>query len=224
MPDATALIIAAAAMAALAGCAAWRIDAALKRRADADTLFWLAFAALLALVAGCLAAVPAGAGGAAAAAAVIATTAGTAWLGLREQRRAGTRRTAAAAGRLRSLEARHDAVLRRWAAYELDPALALDYPAMSDTRGPESRRVLAAMREALNRRRALGPEPAAASGQGSGTGSLLADYGAAVLALERALGAAEAAAGVQPSRGPAPLPGERPRGRVGPPGTPSTEA
>ncbi|MBJ2120723.1 hypothetical protein I6N91_06975 [Arthrobacter sp. MSA 4-2] len=224
MPAATALIVAAAAIAALVGCAAWRIDAALKRRADADTLFWLAFASLLALVAGCLAAVPAGAGGAAAAAALIATTAGTVWLGLREQRRAGTRRTAAASGRLRSLEARHDAVLRRWAAYELDPALALNYPAMTDTRGPESRRVLAAMREALNRRRALEPEPAAASGQGSGTGSLLADYAASVLALERALGAAEAAAGVEPTQGPARLQEEPQRRRVGPPRAPSPEA
>ncbi|TDK24712.1 hypothetical protein E2F48_12910 [Arthrobacter crusticola] len=223
MPDATALIVATAAIAALAGCAAWRIDAALKRRADADTLFWLAFAALLALLAGCLAAVPAGAGGAAAAAALITTTAGTAWLGLREQRRAGTRRTAAASGRLRSLETRHDAVLRRWAAYELDPALALNYPAMSDTRGPESRRVLAAMREALYRRRTLESEPAAASGQGAGTEPLVTDYAASILALERALGAAEAAAGVEPSRGPARL-GEPPRGRVGPPGTPSPGA
>ncbi|WP_159617277.1 hypothetical protein [Arthrobacter zhaoguopingii] len=222
MPDATALIVAAAAIAALAGCAAWRIDAALKRRADADTLFWLAFTWLLALVAGCLAAVPAGAGGAAAAAAVLSTTAGSAWLGLREQRRAGTRRTAAASGRLRSLEARHDAVLRRWAAYELDPALALDYPAMNDTRGPESRRVLGAMREALLRRRALGPEPAPE--QVAGTGSLMADYAASVLALERALGAAEAAAGVEPSRRPARLQEEPPRRRVGPPGAPSPEA
>ncbi|MHA7263042.1 hypothetical protein ACX80W_07535 [Arthrobacter sp. TMN-37] len=219
MRDATALIVAAAAIAALTGCAAWRIDAALKRRADADTLFWLAFTALLVLVAGCLAAVPAGAGGAAAAAAVVATTAGAAWLGLREQRRAGIRRTAAASGRLRSHQARHDAVLRRWAAYELDPALALDYPAMSDTHGPESRRVLAAMREALRRRRALESEPAAASGQGIGTESLLADYAASVTALERALGTAEAAAGVEPSRGPARLP-RQPRPRVGPPGAP----
>ncbi|RJU02142.1 hypothetical protein D6T65_05935 [Arthrobacter frigidicola] len=222
MPDATALIVAAAAIAALAGCAAWRIDAALKRRADADTLFWLAFASLLALVAGCLAAVPAGAGGAAAAAAVVATTAGTGWLGLREQRRAGTRRAAAASGRLRSLEARHDAVLRRWAAYELDPALALDYPAMSETRGPESRRVLASMREALHRRRALEPEPAV--GLESGTGSVLADYAASVLALERALGAAEAAAGVERSQGSSRLPKEPPRRRAGPPRAPSPEA
>jgi hypothetical protein len=113
-------------------------------------------------------------------------------------------------------------VLRRWAAYELDPALALDYPAMSDTRGPDSRRVLAAMREALHRRRALESEPA--SGQGTGTESLLADYAASVSALERALGAAEAAAGVEPPRGPARLPGQPPRRRVGPPGTPSPEA
>jgi hypothetical protein len=224
MRNATSLIVAAAAIAALVGCAAWRIDAALRRRADADTLFWLAFAALLALVAGCLAAVPAGAGGAAAAAALLASTVAAAWLGRREQRRAATRRTAAASGRLSSLEARHDAVLRRWAAYELDPALAIDYPAMSDTRGPESRRVLAAMREAVHRRGVLGHEPATVSGQGAGTESPLAGYAASVLALERALLAAEAAAGVEPPRSPAGLPGEPPRGRVGPPGTPSPEA
>ncbi len=223
MRDATSLIVAAAAIAALVGCAAWRVDAALRRRADADTLFWLAFAALLALVAGCLAAVPAGAGGAATAAALLASTVAAAWLGLREQRRAATRQTVAASGRLSSLESRHDAVLRRWAAYELDPALALDYPAMSDTGGPEFRRVLAAMREALHRRRALGPVPATAPGQG-GTESVLADYAASVLALERALLAAETAAGVEPPRSPGRLPGEPSRGRVGPPEASSPEA
>jgi len=34
------------------------------------------------------------------------------------------------------LLAEHDAVLARWMAYETDPALAIDYPAMSDSRSP----------------------------------------------------------------------------------------
>jgi len=34
------------------------------------------------------------------------------------------------------LLAEHDAVLTRWIAYETDPALAIDYPAMSDSRSP----------------------------------------------------------------------------------------
>lgn len=34
------------------------------------------------------------------------------------------------------LLAEHDAILARWMAYETDPALAIDYPAMSDSRSP----------------------------------------------------------------------------------------
>ncbi|MFJ4036989.1 hypothetical protein ACIPVB_02795 [Microbacterium sp. NPDC090007] len=34
------------------------------------------------------------------------------------------------------LLAEHDAILARWMAYETDPALAIDYPAMSDPRSP----------------------------------------------------------------------------------------
>ena len=34
------------------------------------------------------------------------------------------------------LHAEHDAVLVRWMAYETDPALAIDFPAMSDSRSP----------------------------------------------------------------------------------------
>lgn len=42
----------------------------------------------------------------------------------------------------------HDAVLQRWQRYELDPALAIDFPDMSDVRRPETAEFVEAMREA----------------------------------------------------------------------------
>lgn len=42
----------------------------------------------------------------------------------------------------------HNAVLKRWQRYELDPALAIDFPAMSDVARPETAAFVKAMREA----------------------------------------------------------------------------
>ena len=198
MPDALALSIealaAVASVAAVAGCTGWRVDAALKRRADADSLFWPAFAGFLAVLAVCLAAVPAGVGAVAGAAAVGCTVGAGAWVGARERARAEARRTSVHAALRGSLEARHDAVVRRWASYELDPALALEYPGM--TAGAESRMLIGAMRNALRLRRAIEEGPAA--GPEPGVAPPMENYAAAVLKLEQALLAAEAAAGVVP--------------------------
>ncbi|WP_457972959.1 hypothetical protein [Arthrobacter sp. D1-17] len=76
----------------------------------------------------------------------------------------------------------HDAVLKRWQRYELDPALAIDYPDMSDVARPQTAEFVKAMRVAELLR------TSGASG-----------YPSAVAQLERALECAEAAAGVAPA-------------------------
>lgn len=78
----------------------------------------------------------------------------------------------------------HDAVLKRWQSYELDPALAIEYADMSDVARPETAALVKAMRQA---------ELLRASGE---TG-----YASAVAQLERALARAEMAAGAVPGVG-----------------------
>jgi hypothetical protein len=78
---------------------------------------------------------------------------------------------------------RHRAVLGRWQRYELDPALCIDFPAMSDPGRPETAAFLKAMK-------AAGQVSDLSPGARAGSG-----YSAAVERLERALTEAERAAG-----------------------------
>jgi len=80
--------------------------------------------------------------------------------------------------------ARHRSALARWQRYELDPGFSIDYPAMSDTRQPETAALIRAIK--------------AAEGLGGGTDRACTDaaYAPAVERLEHALAAAERAAGV----------------------------
>ncbi|WP_309107505.1 hypothetical protein [Arthrobacter sp.] len=73
---------------------------------------------------------------------------------------------------------RHDAVLRQWSRYELDPGRAIDFPGMSDVRVPQTAEFFRAMKEAQRCR--LAPDT---------------DYARAVERLEKALKAAEKASG-----------------------------
>ena len=73
----------------------------------------------------------------------------------------------------------HQAILTRWSTYELDPAFAIDFPAMTDVRVPETAALTQAMREAEHCKVTAGT-----------------DYRAAVERLAQALAAAERAAGV----------------------------
>jgi hypothetical protein len=74
---------------------------------------------------------------------------------------------------------RHQALLARWRQYELDPALAIDFPAMGDVRIPQTGTLIRAIQEAERCRNTPG-----------------AAYPSAVKQLESALDAAERAAGV----------------------------
>lgn len=96
-------------------------------------------------------------------------------LGRQESRR----RAKAAAASHEALAARHRDVVARWQRYELDPAYAIDYPAMSDPRQPETAALLKAMKAADH----LAGRPDAG-------------YGPAVARLEEALAFAERAAGI----------------------------
>ena len=80
--------------------------------------------------------------------------------------------------------ARHRSALARWQRYELDPGFSIDYPAMSDTRQPETAALIRAIK--------------AAEGLGGRTDRACTDaaYAPAVERLEHALAAAERAAGV----------------------------
>jgi hypothetical protein len=79
-----------------------------------------------------------------------------------------------------AVAAHHEALKSRWLAYEVDPHLQFDFPAMSDTAFPATAAMIRAMREA---------EQAKSEGNA-------ANYQSAVAAFGKALTAAEAAAGV----------------------------
>lgn len=74
--------------------------------------------------------------------------------------------------------ARHDAVLRQWSRYELDPGKAIEFPGMSDVRVPQTAEFFRAMKEAQHSRLATDT-----------------DYTRAVERLEKAFAAAEKASG-----------------------------
>jgi hypothetical protein len=78
----------------------------------------------------------------------------------------------------------HDAVLKRWQRYELDPALTIDFPDMSDVARPETAAFVKAMREAEMLRGSWDP-----------------GYPSAVAQLERTLQRAEISAGAEPAAG-----------------------
>lgn len=76
--------------------------------------------------------------------------------------------------------ARHDVLKQRWVAYELDPQLQVDYPAMTDVAYPETAAMIKAMRR---------------SNESRGMSNAL-EYRAAVEEFALAITAAERAAGV----------------------------
>lgn len=90
---------------------------------------------------------------------------------LEQQREAAAHRKAAAV---------HRSILARWRRYELEPAYCIDFPGMSDPSQPETAAFIKAMKLAARLQ-----ESSDADG-----------YGQAVAGLERALAAAERAAGV----------------------------
>lgn len=144
--DLTATLIGCVVMAGTIALTAWRIDAVSAREGAADDYFWIAFggfvvvtgAGVIAGTAGSLGAVLAvGVGvGSAIAAAV--------WLVRSHRRRQSAATDAAWAG----LHRRHDAAVQRWTDYDVDPAKAIDYPAMHDPSSPAAQPIVRALRAA----------------------------------------------------------------------------
>jgi hypothetical protein len=139
MAIATLALMAALVVLATAGTV-WLVMVRPAREQDPDTKFWYGFAGLCVL-----------------APAILITAAANSWAGMSlAALAAGTwfwaarllsRRLALqAVGRdhqrvaveRSSISVRHDAILTRWGRYELDPAAAIDFPAMTDVRCPET--------------------------------------------------------------------------------------
>ena len=163
------------------GGTAVTVDSALKR-GDSEQLFWGGFTGVLAVILTAVWAVslrPADAP-----LVGLLVTAGAVAAGGGVRRRWSRRRLAARkeAERLRRQELtdRHQAVLLRWSAYELDPFKALELPGIHDVQQDKTRQLVRAMKTAESARMRLE--------DGSGSAP---EYEAAVLRLEEALAAAE---------------------------------
>lgn len=182
--------IALALVGILSAATAFALSRCLRRNDDADSLFWYGFSGLLAVVfviIGAVATVPGSGGVVSAGALVFAGVAvGWLWRGERERRR---RVQAEKIREVREgLRTRHERVLQQWVTYELDPAAAIDFPAMTDLSQSDTSQLIRSMRRAaLLRERFEGDEVDSS------------DYERAVAGLEAALRVAETAAGVIPT-------------------------
>lgn len=168
------------------------LSACLKRDNDIDSLFWYGFSGLSAVIfaiIGAAATIP-GSGGLVTAGALVCTGAAAGWL-WRGQRERKVRLADEARRREReTLKGRHERVLQQWVSYELDPAAAIDFPAMTDLSKSDTSRLIRSMRAA-----ALLRERFDAGDAGSD------EYSTVLSGLEEALAAAEIAAGVMNDAG-----------------------
>jgi hypothetical protein len=197
--DAAALAGSLAACAVMAGAAAltgWRIDAVSRRNGGADDYFWTAFGGILVVLgAGVVAGALGGPGAVMAVGVGIASPlAAVTWARRRHERRARAARESARAAAWEHLCRRHDAVVRRWAEYDVDPAKAIRYPGMHDPTHPAARSVIHALRAAGAERRA---GPGSTAGPQSDPREMRG-YADAVGSLERALALAEQDIGAHP--------------------------
>ncbi|MHA7179790.1 hypothetical protein ACX80J_06685 [Arthrobacter sp. MDB2-24] len=190
--DAAVLAGSLAACAVMAGAAAltgWRIDAVSRRGGAADDYFWTAFGGVLVILGAEVVAGALGGPGAAMAVGVgiASPLAAVTWARRRHERRVRAARESARTAAWEHLCRRHDAVVRRWAEYDVDPAKAIRYPGMHDPTHPAARSVIHALRAAGVERRA-GPGPMANPQTDPGE---MQGYTDAVGRLERALALAE---------------------------------
>ncbi|GAB3542935.1 hypothetical protein GCM10027403_36390 [Arthrobacter tecti] len=110
------------------------------------------------------------------------------WLWRGEQERIARRRRTQVEHARAALRARHESVLQRWVSYELDPAVAIDYPDMTNLKRPETAQLVRSMRNAaaLREQSPENDDDAGAPG-----------YETAVRELETAFEKAERAAGAR---------------------------
>ncbi|MDM7991006.1 hypothetical protein [Arthrobacter sp. zg-Y877] len=160
------------------------IDRAL-RAGDGENLFWAGLTAFLAvLLIAAWASTATDAGAAAAGSVVVGgSIAAALWVARRDRRRRLIREDRQVQAELHAVAARHEEVLARWRAYELDPWLAAEHPQLLDVRAPETRNFIRALKAAEQ----LRPE--------AGKASDAAAYAQAVGRLEDSFRRAETAAG-----------------------------
>ncbi|MHA7240730.1 hypothetical protein [Arthrobacter sp. TMS1-12-1] len=184
--DAVALmgsLVACAVMAGTAVLTAWRIDATSRRGGEADDHFWLAFGGAVVITGAGVVAGALGAAWLALTVGVTSATAAVAWTWRRDDLRRRRAREALQAAAREDLHRRHDAVLRRWADYDVDPGKAIHYPGMHEPGNPAARAVVRAVRAAGAARDAVASSPDGEAG--------LPGYASAVARLEEAFDAAE---------------------------------
>ncbi|MGL3804598.1 hypothetical protein ACSYDW_00710 [Paeniglutamicibacter sp. R2-26] len=185
-------------LAVLAGTAtAWLVCAGPSRERDPDAGFWNGFIGCSTVATLLLVAAAHNRWTAAACAAAVATgglAAGRLAVRGRRRRALAAARSLAAA-RHAALAARHDSVLLAWGRYALDPAAALDFPAMNDVGVPEVSALARALAEAESLRRDHhAPETVAHAAAGPGSEPAADHYRRAVVRLESAFRLAEQAA------------------------------
>lgn len=179
-------VLAVVVICALTALTALAVSRGLAMDEDRDGVFWYGFTggfACLGAITGAMVLIPE-------TAAVTGLTgmlgfglaAGWVWRG--EQERAARRRRRSVEDARSALRARHESVLQRWVSYELDPAVAIDFPNMTDLRQPATAHLVRTMRKAAVLREQTDTDDAAAPA-----------YESAVADLEAAFDAAERAAG-----------------------------
>jgi hypothetical protein len=155
---------------------------------DPDFTFWVVFSggfAVVATLAAAAVSVP-GSGPLVAAAAVLCCGLALGWVWHGEHERARRRRAQRFRREAHALLRRHEHLLQAWAVYELDPARAIDFPAMADVANPETAALIRAMRRAALLRAELERD------------DVMPDaYAPAVAGLEAAFEQAELAAGAR---------------------------
>lgn len=155
---------------------------------DRDGGFWYGFTggfAALGAITAAIVLVPA-AGPVIGLAGVLGVGMACGWVWRGEQERAVRRRRTQIEDSRAALRARHESVLQRWVSYELDPAVAIDYPDMTDLKQPETAQLVRSMRKAAALREQTSDND---------DGGAVPGYEAAVHELETAFEMAERAAG-----------------------------
>lgn len=185
------LLLAGLGVVAIIAATTWAAGRGIDRPDDLDNTFWYGFAglscALTIVVLGSVLSATA----ASVLMALLLLALVPAGLHLRRRWLAGSQ--AAGTNAAAPLAAQHDALIRRWLQYELDPAAAAAAPALSDAANPATAAMLRGMRRAELLRPGPGQHVTAEYGRGS---EELAAYAGAVTEFGRLLSAAEREAGL----------------------------
>jgi hypothetical protein len=185
------LLLASLAVVAIIAATTWAAGRGIDRPDDLDNTFWYAFAGLSCALTLVFLASALSATAASVLMALLLLTLVPAGLHLRRRWLAGSQ--AAGSNAAAPLAAQHDALIKRWLQYELDPAAAAAAPALSDAANPAT----AAMLRGMRRAELLRPGPGQHRTGGFSRGSEeLAAYAGAVTEFGRLLAAAEREAGV----------------------------